>query len=42
MKTYFVKGLKTGAFIVIEVGYLVACYCGGKALGYDLGKWLLE
>ena len=41
MKTYFVKGLKTGAFIVIGVGYIVACYCGWKALSYPLEKKLL-
>ena len=41
MKTYFVKGLKISAFVVIGVGYAAACYYGGVALGYKLGKKLL-
>lgn len=42
MKTYFVTGLKISAFVVIGVGYAVAAYCGGVALGHDLGEWLLR
>ena len=41
MKTYFVKGLKIGAFIVIGVGYVMAVSYGGRVLGYKLGKKLL-
>lgn len=41
MKTYFVKGLKISAFVVISVGYVMACGYGGRAIGYKLGKKLL-
>ena len=41
MKTYFVKGLKISAFTVLGIGYAMAVYYGGLALGYTLGKKLL-
>lgn len=40
MKTYFVMGLKVGAFVLIGVGYAAACYYGGVTLGYKLAKKL--
>lgn len=42
MKTYFVKGLKASAWVLIGVGYMVATYYGAKVLGYTIGKKLLN
>lgn len=42
MKQILIKGLKTSAWILIGTGYIVAVTYGAKALGYTIGKKLLN